>query len=220
MMRTPTLAAWMLAGALGPAASCSRGRTQERAEAPAGEASATPRTGDTANGLRELARATCAGAGVTAVWWAAPVPSGIATARGFARLDLVPDRGASLTWIATERGATMAHDVPEVVFSPDCARVALLEDRHGPYVVVATADLLAHARGARVPARYLDDQVPCALGFVYSDLRWRSPTEVEYRSGGEPFEWRRVDVTRAPDRLVPKPCLDPHSPLHEGAPRR
>lgn len=153
------------------------------------------------------------------MWWGAPVPTGTAPARGFVRIDLVPDHGASLTWLATAPGAAMAHDLPEVVFSPDCARVALLDDRNGPYVIVATADLLAYARGIDVPARYLDDQVPCTLGFVYSDLRWRSATEVEYRSGGDPFEWRRVDVTRAPDRLVPKPCLDPRSPLYKGATR-
>lgn len=219
-MHTRALAVWMFAGALGlGACRCSSSRTQERAEVPAVATTATWSPGDAAGGLRELARASCAGVGVTAVWWGAPVPAGMAPARGFVRLDLVPDHGAPLTWLATEPGATMAHDVPEVVFSPDCTRVALLRDRHGPYVVIATTDLLAYVRAVDVPARYLDDQVPCMLGFVYSDLRWRSATEVEYRSGGDPFEWHRVDITHAPSRLVPKPCLDSQSPLYEGATR-
>lgn len=109
------------------------------------------------------------------------------------------------------------HVWPEVVFSPDCKRVALLRHRRGPYVIVATRALRGYLKARHVAARYLHDEVPCGPEFAYQDLRWVSNSEVEYRSGGEgPMVTRRREIEDAPDRYERKRCLDPKSPLYEG----
>ena len=109
------------------------------------------------------------------------------------------------------------HVWPEVVFSPDCKRVALLRTTRGPYVIVATRTLRDYLKGRHVAARYLHDEVPCGPEFAYQDLRWVSNSEVEYRSGGGgPMVTRRREIEDAPDRYERKRCLDPKSPLYEG----
>jgi len=166
--------------------------------------------------LRVITEATCAGAGVTARWLGMPVEPGMARERGLRRLELRRADGSTVRWRDVNDGA----DWPEVVFAPDCARVAVLLDRHGPYVVVPTAQLVQLAQGVASDAHYLDDQEPCALALVYSDLRWRSPTVVEYRSGGEPMATRTADVTRAPTARLTHPCRDPKRALYEPPPAR
>jgi hypothetical protein len=182
---------------------CSSRRTGDGVGDPAGPGSAGE--------LRMIAETTCAGAGVTAIWLGVAVEPGLSRERGLRRLQLRRADGSTVRWRDVNDGA----DWPEIVFAPDCARVAVLLDRHGPYVVVPTAQLVRFAEGAPSDAHYLDDQPPCALAFTYSDLRWRSPTEVEYRAGGEPMTMRTADVTRAPTTRLAHPCRDPASPLYE-----
>ncbi len=85
------------------------------------------------------------------------------------------------------------------VFSPDCAWVALLTDRHGPYHAVKVDALSSYLGGAAPSASlvFLDDSGPAR---VHSGARWASPRELEFQAaccGG-------VDVARvsveAPDK--------------------
>jgi hypothetical protein len=164
-----------------------------------------------AGGLRVIAEATCPGSDLAIVWRGVAVKSGLLPERGLRRVELRRADGTVTKWLDADEGA----DWPEVVFAPDCARVAMLLNRHGPIEVIATAQLARFAAGAATEIHYLDDQEPCALTFVYEGLAWESATVLRYRSGGEPMKARQADVTRAPTTRSPRPCRDPASPLYE-----
>jgi len=142
------------------------------------------------------------------VWLGVPV-SGNDKMRGFRRLELRTPGGTALPWVVNNTGSV--YDWPEIIFAPDCARVAVHLGRYDPYTIVQTAEFAAYARGQRIAARYLDDRDPCVLSeYAYSDLCWLSPDRVEYRfSPPNPMRWRRVDVTRVRPTLGKpkrKPC--------------
>ena len=158
-----------------------------------------------------LAEVGCPAGGVTAIWRGVTVRPAALKDRGLRSVRVRFADGEELELASMD----VSYDWPEVAFSPDCRRAALLRSRHGPYLVVATQDLRRHLRGESVPVRYLDDQEGCALEFVYQGLRWLSNDTVEYRSGGEPMATRRVNVDQAPDHLIAKPCTDPKSQLYQ-----
>lgn len=59
------------------------------------------------------------------------------------------------------------------IFSPDCSRVALLQDRFGPYTVLATKDLKAFANPTPVRAEG-------AEAAVHGQWRWTGPSTFEF----------------------------------------
>jgi hypothetical protein len=164
-----------------------------------------------------MARADCRAAGVSALWRGVTVRPERFKAAGLRSVRIQFAAGEDFVFQSLPEGVRVW---PEVVFSPDCRRVALLATSRGPYVIVATRALRSYLKGRHVAARYLDDQVPCAAEFRYYDLRWLSNDEVEYRSGGEgPMPTRHRRIENAPDHYERKRCLDPNSPLHEGPSR-
>lgn len=81
------------------------------------------------------------------------------------------------------------------IFSPDGKWVLLLQDRFGPYHVVATARLADYLQGKAPPDKVVT--VPRPEGqqaLVHSKGRWVSPTEIEYQVGGETQETKRATV--------------------------
>lgn len=59
------------------------------------------------------------------------------------------------------------------IFSPDCASVALLQDRFGPYTVFKTADVAGFVNGRQVKA-------PGNEGAVHGQWRWTGPESFEF----------------------------------------
>lgn len=59
------------------------------------------------------------------------------------------------------------------IFSPDCSRVALLQDRYGPFSVLATADLATFANAKPVKAEG-------ATASVHGQWRWTGPSSFEF----------------------------------------
>jgi len=166
--------------------------------------------------MHTLARTDCRAAGVSALWRGVTVHPERLQSFGLRAVNIRFADGEEVTFRSI---AGEVHAWPEVVFSPDCRRVALLGTRHGPYVIVATRLLRRYLKGGHVAARYLRDDVPCEPELVYQDLKWRSNDEVEYRSGAGELILRRRRVDEAADRDERARCLDPKSPLYEGPPR-
>ncbi|MDX2012417.1 MAG: hypothetical protein SFW67_19630 [Myxococcaceae bacterium] len=71
----------------------------------------------------------------------------------------------------TPRGELAFSDWSFDVFSPDCARVALLEDRYGPYAVRLTKDLAAKPREFKAPGE---------TASVHGSWRWTGPSSFEF----------------------------------------
>jgi hypothetical protein len=81
------------------------------------------------------------------------------------------------------------------IFSPDGKWVLLLQDRFGPYHVVATSRLADYLQGKAKPDKVVT--VPRPEGqqaLVHSGAKWVSPAEIEYRVGGETQETKRATV--------------------------
>lgn len=85
------------------------------------------------------------------------------------------------------------------VFSPDCGRVALLQDRFGPYHVVKLDGLAAYLAGGSPEA--IVEKKGEAESMVHGDLRWVSADRLEFTAsccgGVEAFQ---VNVA-TPDKL-------------------
>lgn len=81
------------------------------------------------------------------------------------------------------------------VFSPDGKWVLLLQDRFGPYHVVATSRLADYLQGKAQPDKVVTVPRPAGQqALVHSQGRWISPTEIEYQVGGETQETKRATV--------------------------
>jgi hypothetical protein len=81
------------------------------------------------------------------------------------------------------------------IFSPDGKWVLLLQDRFGPYHVVATSHLADYLEGKAKPDKVVT--VPRPEGqqaLVHSGAHWVSPSEIEYQVGGETQETKRASV--------------------------
>lgn len=70
------------------------------------------------------------------------------------------------------------------VFSPGGRRVLLLQDRFGPYHVVAVGRLRAYLRGQAGPDEELRTEIGTGA-LVHRGARWLSEDEVEYEAAGE-----------------------------------
>jgi hypothetical protein len=73
----------------------------------------------------------------------------------------------------TPRGELTFSDWSFDVFSPDCERVVLLEDRYGPYVVRPTASLGAAGKGR-------EHKAPGETASVHGQWRWTGATSFEF----------------------------------------
>jgi hypothetical protein len=71
----------------------------------------------------------------------------------------------------TPRGELAFSDWSFDVFSPDCSRVALLEDRYGPYAVRLTKDFSAKAREFKAPGE---------TASVHGGFHWTGPSSFEF----------------------------------------
>lgn len=107
-------------------------------------------------------------------------------------LGQAPDAPAPKAWGATAlrfkfdgatrpfepAGALEATDWSFDVFSPDCARVALLQDHYGPWHVVSVTRLAEYLAGGSPDA--VVQQKGEAEAMVHGQLQWRSPTQLEF----------------------------------------
>ena len=86
------------------------------------------------------------------------------------------------------------------IFSPDCARVALLQDHYGPYHVVKLDGLSAYLAGGG-PEATVEKKGEGGSAMVHGDFRWVSNDRVELTAaccgGVEAFQ---VNVA-SPDKL-------------------
>lgn len=70
------------------------------------------------------------------------------------------------------------------VFSPGGRHALLLQDRFGPYHVVATRRLRDYLRGRAAPDEVLRTEAG-AGALVHGKARWLSPDELSYEAAGE-----------------------------------
>ena len=75
-------------------------------------------------------------------------------------------------------GALEAADWSFAIFSPDCARVALLQDHYGPYHVVKLDGLSGYLAGGSPEA--IVEKKGEAGAMVHADLRWVSGDRLEF----------------------------------------
>jgi hypothetical protein len=148
---------------------------------------------------RELARARCAD--TTAIW------SGIDPNEapddhypieyGFHSLAFHFDAGphAGETIAFEPRGSLFFSDWRREIFSPDCRRVALLQDRFGPYHVVEIDRLPEYLRGQAEPEAVLTWCSGCTSAAVHADARWVDADTLVYEAGAcGTSETVRVDL--------------------------
>lgn len=86
------------------------------------------------------------------------------------------------------RGQLFMTDWRFDIFSPDDRYVLLLQDRFGPYHVVAVSSLRDYLRGVRSPDYVLGTHDAASGPQVFSGGHWVSPTEIEYTRGDEEDE--------------------------------
>lgn len=135
---------------------------------------------------------------VTAEWLgAAPQPPGAPKSSGATALRFRFPGGKVQPF--EPAGALAPADWSFDVFSPDCARVALLQDHEGPFHVVKLDGLEAYLAGAGPEA--IVQKKGEAEPMAHGELRWLSPTRLELTAsccgGVEVFQ---VDVA-TPDKL-------------------
>ncbi len=109
-------------------------------------------------------------------------------------------------YVFSPAGELFATDWGFEIFSPDGSRLALLQDRFGPYHVVETDHLKAYLSGAREPDHVVGKvsatvEDPAA---VHSDARWISDTMLAYSltccGEMETVRWRiPIDRPSGPD---------------------
>ena len=98
------------------------------------------------------------------------------------------------------RGTLYFSDWQTDVFSPDGARVVLLQDRFGPYHVVASERLREYLReglrGEAEPDLEIgwETATPTSFVPVHGEIRWLGPRTIEVHYGSETPEWRRYEL--------------------------
>jgi hypothetical protein len=169
------VAALVLLAAAGAACAACAACGERRVQPPRG-ASITP-------GLVELETVACEAGGVTAHW------------RGHTPEDGEPAAYATEAIVFSfasdgkERlfdpaGTLVGSDIRFDVFSPDCKHVLLLQDRFGPYHLVATARLADYLDGKGPPDKAFDSGYETSA-LVHHSAAWLSNDELEFRAGGE-----------------------------------
>jgi hypothetical protein len=147
---------------------------------------------------RELATARCAT--TSAIWRGEDVTepgSNYPITYGFHtlafRFDTGPHAGQTIDF--DPKGELYFSDWQLDIFSPDCRRVLLLQDRFGPYHVVALDELPDYLLGLAEPEAILTGCTGCSSAGVHSDSRWIDADILEYETAAcGTSERQRVDL--------------------------
>ncbi len=134
--------------------------------------------------------ATCGKA--TAVWYGNPTDRD-ALRKKPVNAPVVPD-WLGVTWLEFhfEGGRVARYTTSEYtegldwsydVFSPDCALVALLSGRFGPYQVMKVSEIEEVLGGRMKPIEVSGDAADGGAGGVHSDAKWVSNDELEFFRG-------------------------------------
>jgi hypothetical protein len=103
-------------------------------------------------------------------------------------------------YVFVPEGTLYATDWTFDIYAPDGEHVLLLQDRFGPYHLVALKDLKAYLKGEAEPAHVIGkpakEGAPAA---VHSDANWLSPFELEYTVTCCGTKEKRKFNTRFPD---------------------
>lgn len=197
--RHRTIAALLVAGvSLGSACT-----PWERLGDAAGEAEVErvePFTAPAAEGASLLIERRSADGSIVAEWWGEP-PSADPNASPFPL-----EYGVQALWFRfagdpgryrfEPRGTLFFSDWRTDLFAPDGARVVLLQDRFGPYHVVASERLPAYLRGEAEPDLEIawEAATPTSFVPVHGAIRWLGPRTIEVHYGSETPEWRRYEL--------------------------
>jgi hypothetical protein len=154
----------------------------------------------------ELARKTCADA-PTAIWRGHPPPLGegleFPIEYAFEQLVFRFDDGTELP--VEPEGILYFSDWRQEIFAPDCKHVALLQDRFGPYHIVAIEHLREYLSG-RLPPDYVAAGCSgCTSAAVHSDARWIDADTLEYGLGACGDTWdERFELARRTSPNCPR----------------
>jgi hypothetical protein len=151
---------------------------------------------------RRLATADCAG--TTAIWSGHdpnetegdyPITYGFETLAF--RFDTGPHAGSTLEFVPA--GALYFSDWRLDIFSPDCRRVLLLQDRFGPYHVVALDRLHDYLLGRAEPEAVLTGCTGCTSAAVHAEGQWVDADTLAWETGAcGTTEFHRVDLPAKP----------------------
>jgi hypothetical protein len=109
------------------------------------------------------------------------------------RFDAGPHAGTTIDFDPS--GTLFFSDWQLEVFSPDCRRVVLLQDRFGPYHVVAVDRLPDYLLGRAEPEAILTGCEGCSAAAVHADARWIDADTLEFETGAcGTTETQRVDL--------------------------
>jgi hypothetical protein len=113
------------------------------------------------------------------------------------RFDAGPHAGTTIEF--EPRGVLYFSDWQLDIFSPDCRRVLLLQDRFGPYHVVAIDRLPDYLLGRAEPEVVLTGCRGCSSAAVHAKARWIDADTLEYETGAcGTTEHHRVDLPAKP----------------------
>jgi hypothetical protein len=129
----------------------------------------------------ELARKTC-GTAPTAIWRghrSEPYDGvEISIEYGFEQLAFVFADGTELP--VEPVGTLYFSDWRQEIFAPDCKHVVLLQDRFGPYHIVATEHLREYLSGRHPADHVVAGNSGCTSAAVHGDARWLDADTLEY----------------------------------------
>lgn len=109
------------------------------------------------------------------------------------RFDAGPHAGTTIDF--DPKGELYFSDWQLDVFSPDCRRVLLLQDRFGPYHVVALDQLPDYLLGRAEPEAVLTGCSGCSSAAVHENSRWIDADTLEYETAAcGTSEVQRVDL--------------------------
>ena len=118
--------------------------------------------------------------GVTAKFYGEQVPPGISPRYGIRELRFDLGDGVEVAFNPT--GELHHSDWQFEIGSPDGAHVLLLQDRYGPYHIVAVASLADYLAGGE-PTFEFGQAQPEGNAWVHEQGQWVSESEVSYQAG-------------------------------------
>lgn len=149
--------------------------------------------------VQELARASCAG--VSAIWRGVDPGGEYPIEYGFESLafHFVEGPHAGETIDFEPSGTLFFSDWRRELFSPDCRRVLLLQDRFGPYHVVGREQLPDYLLGRAAPEAILRSCTGCSSAAVHADAVWIDADTIEYEASAcGTVDTLRVDLPLPP----------------------
>lgn len=151
----------------------------------------------------ELAQERCAG--VVAVWRGTREPpvGGVAPPLEYGFRQLVFRFADDRLSTFTPTGTLYFSDWQRDIFAPDCAHVVLLQDRFGPYHVVALDHLREYLAGMRGPDHVVEGCSECSSAAVHADARWLDAGTLDYELAACGSTWRaRFALAQAPASCI------------------